>query len=79
MYIFIETTIDYTEFANPDAQYLYTDEIQFYNISGAPQTVDLVTLVKDAYFLFPKRFSDGTYETLRIGDEEIYGFYLDHT
>lgn len=79
MYIFIETTIDYTEFANPDAQYLYTDEIQFYNISGAPQTVDLVTLVKDAYFLFPKRFSDGTYETLPIGDEEIYGFYLDHT
>lgn len=79
MYIFIETTIDYAEFANPEAQYLYTDEIQFYNISGAPQTVDLVTLVKDAYFLFPKRFSDGTYETLPIGDEEIYGFYLDHT
>lgn len=78
MYIFIETTIDYAEFANPDAQYLYTDEIQFYNISGAPQTVDLVTLVKDAYFLFPKRFSDGTYENLPIGDEEIYGFYLDH-
>lgn len=78
MYIFIETTIDYSEFANADAQYLYTDEIQFFNINGAPQTVDLVTLVKDAYFLFPKRFSDGTYETLPIGDEEIYGFYLDH-
>ncbi|MGX7666253.1 right-handed parallel beta-helix repeat-containing protein [Flavobacterium pedocola] len=78
MYIFIETTIDYNDYANPDSEYLYTDEIEFHNISGAPQTVDLVTLVRDAYFLFPKRFSDGTYETLPIGDDEIYGFYLDH-
>ncbi|KGO90844.1 hypothetical protein [Flavobacterium suncheonense] len=78
MYIFIETTIDYAEFANPEAQYLYTDEIQFFNISGAPQTVDLITLVKDAYFLFPKRDSNGSYENIPIGDDEIYGFYLDH-
>ncbi|MEW5675687.1 hypothetical protein ABGT15_05195 [Flavobacterium enshiense] len=78
MYIFIETTINYNDFANPDSEYLYTDKIEFYNISGDPQTVDLVTLVRDAYMLFPKRFSDGTYETLPIGDEEIYGFYLDH-
>lgn len=79
MYIFIETNIDYSEFANPDSQYLYTDKIEFHNISTAPQTVDLVTLVRDAYFLFPKRFGDGTTETLPIGDQEIYGFYLDHS
>jgi hypothetical protein len=79
MFIFIETTIDYTEYANPDSQYLYTDQIEFHNISGAPQTVDLVTLVRDAYFLYPKRFGDGTTETLPIGGEEIYGFYLDHS
>ncbi|HSD13864.1 MAG TPA: right-handed parallel beta-helix repeat-containing protein [Flavobacterium sp.] len=79
MFIFIETTIDYSEYANPDSEYLYTDKIEFHNISGAPQTVDLVTLVRDAYFLYPKRFSDGTYETLPIGDNDsIYGFYLDH-
>lgn len=78
MYIFIETTINYDEYANPDSEYLYTDQIEFHNIAGAPQTVDLVTLVRDAYFLFPQRFGDGTYETLPIGDEEIYGFYLDH-
>lgn len=79
MFIFIETTIDYTEYANPDSEYLYTDQIEFHNISGSPQTVDLVTLVRDAYFLYPKRFGDGTTETLPIGDEEIYGFYLDHS
>ncbi|WP_313808174.1 right-handed parallel beta-helix repeat-containing protein [Flavobacterium sp.] len=78
MYIFIETTINYDEYANPDSEYLYTDQIEFHNIAGAPQTVDLITLVRDAYFLFPQRFGDGTYETLPIGDEEIYGFYLDH-
>nr|WP_294937902.1 right-handed parallel beta-helix repeat-containing protein [uncultured Flavobacterium sp.] len=79
MFIFIETTIDYSEYANPDSEYLYTDQIEFHNISGAPQTVDLVTLVRDAYFLYPKRFGDGTTETLPIGGEEIYGFYLDHS
>lgn len=79
MFIFIETTIDYSEYANPDSEYLYTDQIEFHNISGAPQTVDLVTLVRDAYFLYPKRFGDGTTETLPIGDEDIYGFYLDHS
>jgi len=78
MFIFIETTIDYNDYANPDSEYLYTDKIEFHNISGAPQTVDLVTLVRDAYFLYPKKFGDGTTETLPIGDEEIYGFYLDH-
>ncbi|ESU25143.1 hypothetical protein FEDK69T_01100 [Flavobacterium enshiense DK69] len=78
MFIFIETTIDYSEYANPDSEYLYTDKIEFSNISGAPQTVDLVTLVRDAYFLYPKRFSDGTYETLPIGEDEVYGFFLDH-
>lgn len=55
MFIFIETTIDYSEYANPDSEYLYTDKIEFHNISGAPQTVDLVTLVRDAIFIKPDR------------------------
>jgi hypothetical protein len=25
----------------------------------------------------PKRFADGTTETLPLGDEKVYGFYLD--
>lgn len=78
MFIFIETTIDYSEYANPDSEYLYTDKIEFHNISSAPQTVDLVTLVRDAYFLYPKRDSEGMYETIPINGEPVYGFFLDH-
>ncbi|MDD5151778.1 MAG: hypothetical protein PHC28_15085 [Flavobacterium sp.] len=74
MYIFIETTANIAD-ANP-TDFLYTDQIQF--DSGANlQNVELVTLIQDAVFLYPKRFGDGTTETLPIGDEEIYGFFLD--
>ena len=74
MYIFIETTANIAD-ANP-TDFLYTDQIQFDGGTNL-QSVELVTLIKDAYFLYPKRFADGTTETLPIGDEEIYGFYLD--
>jgi hypothetical protein len=74
MYIFIEVTAD-VAIANP-TDFLYTDQILF--DSGAlQQKVELVTLIQDAYFLYPKRFSDGTTETIPIGDENAYGFYLD--
>jgi hypothetical protein len=76
LFIFIEVTSDVAS-ANP-TDFLYTDKIDFYNITGSPQEVDLVTLIQDAYFLYPKRFSDGTTETLPLGEEEIYGFFLDH-
>ncbi len=74
LYIFIETTASIAE-ANP-ADLLYTDQILF--DSGANlQKVELVTLIQDAVFLHPKRFDDGTTETLPIGGENIYGFFLD--
>lgn len=76
LFIFIETTIDYSEFAGPDAQYLYTDQIQFDSGSNL-QTVELVTLVKDAVFLYPTRDDEGNYETLTIGDDIVHGFFLD--
>ncbi|WP_333601237.1 hypothetical protein [Flavobacterium sp.] len=75
LYIFIEVTADVAQ-ANP-TDFLYTDQIQF--DSGANfQKVELVTLIQDAYFLYPKRFDDGSTETLPIGDQNIYGFYLDN-
>ena len=76
MFVFIETTIDYDEYANAETSFLYTDNIQFGTVSDY-QKVELVTLVQDAIFLYPKKFADGTTETLPIGDSEIYGFYLD--
>jgi len=74
LYIFIETTANIAD-ANP-ADFLYTDQIQF--DSGANlQKIELVTLIQDAIFLYPKRFADGTIETLPIGDQKIEGFFLD--
>jgi hypothetical protein len=74
LYIFIETTANIAD-ANP-SDFLYTDQIQFDGGNNL-QTVELVTLIQDAVFLYPKRFADGTTETLPIGNEKIYGFYLD--
>ena len=74
LYIFIETTATITD-ANP-TDFLYTDQIQFDSGENL-QNVELVTLIQDAIFLYPKRFADGTTETLPIGDEKIDGFYLD--
>ncbi|MGG7036150.1 MAG: hypothetical protein ACI7YS_13285 [Flavobacterium sp.] len=74
LYIFIEVTADVAD-SNP-TDFLYTDQIQF-DSGGNLQKVELVTLIQDAYFLYPRKFDDGTTETLPIGDEEIYGFLLD--
>lgn len=74
LYIFIETTANIAD-ANPN-DFLYTDQIQFDSGENL-QNVELVTLIQDAVFLYPKRFADGTTETLPIGNEKIDGFYLD--
>lgn len=73
MYIFIETTANIAD-ANP-TDFLYTDQILFDGGANL-QKVELVTLIQDAVFLYPQRFDDGTTETLPIGDQEIYGFFL---
>jgi hypothetical protein len=74
LYIFVETTANIAD-ANP-TDFLYTDQILFDGGTNL-QKVELVTLIQDAIFLYPQRFGDGTTETLPIGDEEIYGFFLD--
>lgn len=81
MFVFIETTIDINNLPNT-GEFLYTDKIIF--DSGANmQDVDLVTLVKDAVFIYPNRDnSTGIVETLtlNIGGEQletdIQGRYL---
>ena len=78
LYIFIETTIDYSRVSNP----IYTDEIVFDSGENL-QEVKLVTLVKDAHFLFPSKDSNGFIETIAIGkttegeDLKVNGFYLE--
>jgi len=82
MFVFIETTIDYNNFTNPNGNYLYTDKIEF-DAGSNLQTVDLVTLVQDAVFIYPDR--DNTTKvietlTLNVNGEqletEIQGRYL---
>jgi len=76
LYIFIETTVNATDANSTD--FLYTDQIEF--DSGANlQKVELVTLVKDAVFLFPQRLANGTKETISVGGKTLEGFYLDDT
>ena len=66
MYIFIETTAGIGD-ANP-SDFLYTDQIEF--DSGANlQKVELVTLIQDAYFIFPNK-QNGITESIPIGFDE---------
>ena len=64
MFIFIETTIDIQDLAASQTQFIYTDAIEF-DAGENLQKVELVTLVKDAVFIFPQRFVNGnTGETI---------------
>lgn len=82
LFIFIETTI--TSDALPSTEFLYTDAIQF-ETPNSTVTVPLITLVKDAVFLFPQENDEGITETLVLpgvdenGTQEINGFELDDT
>lgn len=79
LFIFIETTFDISTLNQNE--FLYTDVILF-DEGPKQQEVQLVTLVKDAIFLYPAENADGTKETLLLGlDEEgneirIEGFLL---
>ena len=74
LYVFIETTPNIAD-ANPD-DFLYTDDIEFDSGSNL-QKVALLTLVKDAVFLYPKRLDNGKTETVTFDNSELSGFYLD--
>ncbi len=67
MYIFIETTIDIEDLAALQTQFLYTDAIEFDSGENL-QKVELVTLVKDANFIYPDRSTTIDSET----GEEIH-------
>lgn len=86
MFVFIEVTSDVAD-ANP-ADFLYTDQIQFGD-NTTFQTVELVTLIQDAYFIYPQRTLNPdntyTYESINLGVDgngnpiTIYGMELDES
>lgn len=72
MYVFIETTINIHDLVSNESQYLYTDAIEF-GINDI-QSVELITLVKDAIFIYPQQTinNDGSIqiETLSFDYDE---------
>ncbi|MEY8848670.1 right-handed parallel beta-helix repeat-containing protein [Psychroserpens sp. XS_ASV72] len=66
LFIFIETTFDIQSVVAADNQFLYTDAIEF-DSGDNYQKVELVTLVKDAVFIYPNRDNNtGVIETLEF-------------
>jgi len=82
LFVFVEVTADINELVISTNEFLYTDQIMFESV-GENQKIELVTLIKDAVFLFPERFENGTTETLSLGldaegnEIQIDGFFLD--
>ncbi|WP_296313172.1 hypothetical protein [Winogradskyella sp. UBA3174] len=70
LFIFIETTIDIESLSASDTQFLYTDRILFDSGSNQ-QGIDLVTLVKDAVFIYPNR--DATTEIIETLTFDVDG------
>lgn len=72
LFIFVETTIDINNFPDTNGVFLYTDKIEFDSNTNL-QTVELVTLVQDAVFIYPNRDNAKVIETLtlNVGGELI--------
>ena len=64
LFIFVETTADIQTLAQNSLEFLYTDAIEF-DSGNNFQKVELVTLIKDAVFIYPDRDdTTGIIETL---------------
>ena len=64
LFIFIETTVDITNLSEDANQFLYNDKIIF-DTGYNSQTVELITLVKDAVFIYPQKYiNNNTGETI---------------
>ncbi len=80
LYVFIETTYDLAPIGQDE--FLYTDQLLF-DEGVYEQRIPLVTLVRDAVFLYPATLANGSRESLLLGlDEEgrelrITGFLLE--
>ncbi len=79
LFVFVESTFD-SSLTNTQ-EFLNTDVIQF-DSNNQLQEVHLVSLVKEAIFLFPKSLDDGSKQSLNVGSDAngnpiiVEGFYL---
>jgi hypothetical protein len=78
IYVFIETTVDIIDYAVNATEFLYNDQLLVDD-----QSVELITLVKDAIFLYPELDRDGLKEIITLDTDDegniigIEGFYLE--
>ena len=61
IYVFIETTVDIKDYAVTATEFLYNDQLLV-----DEHSVELITLVKDAIFLYPER-ENGFKEIIPLG------------
>ena len=54
LFIFVETTVDISNTGSTENQFIFADQVEFDSGSNF-QKVELVTLIKDAVFIFPNR------------------------
>ncbi|MGG5506448.1 MULTISPECIES: hypothetical protein [unclassified Myroides] len=76
LYVFIHT-LGKADPSNKD--FIYTDQIQLHG-HAQPQQIELVTLIKDAYFLHPGKVEKQVLHRVQLEDHTlIEGFYLGDT
>ena len=79
LFVFVETT--YTETTLPTLEFLLEDAIEFHG-TQTTQEVVVVSLIRDAEFLFPKTNAQGIKESIVLGTDlnnnevSVEGFYL---
>jgi len=80
IYVFIEVTADIDQLSSP----IYEDKI-IVEDRGKTDEILLVSFIKDAYFLYPKRFPDGRKDSLTVytdpdtGEKsKVAGYFLNN-
>ncbi len=77
IYVFVELTVDPASFSNP----VYEEKL-FIGDQSVTDTVLLTAFVKDAYFLYPKKFADRSVDSIQVGTYDngqpirVAGFYI---
>ncbi len=76
LYVFVHTLGK----ADPKTtEFIYTDQLRVMG-NTQPQSIELVTLIKDAYFLHPGKVEQQVLHSVKLADETtIEGFYLGDT
>ena len=70
IFIFVETTVNIQDYTNTATEFLYEDKILF-DANNFRQEVDLITLVKDANFLFPTQLVDGQLNNFNLTASQL--------